>query len=99
MFDTSTFSFGKVRQGANVQAEFTLSNDGKKPFRVYKVDSDAASWSHSTIPEAAPGQKVRFKVSIDTAGMPKGESLTVVTLTTNSPLRPIINLFVAGYIE
>jgi hypothetical protein len=31
--------------------------------------------------------------------MPEGEMLTIVTLTTNCPLRPIINLFVAGWIE
>lgn len=99
MFEASTFNFGKVRQGETVTAEFVFTNDGKEPFRVYKADSDAGSWSHGAIPVAAPGQKAKFKVQIGTAGMPKGESLTIVTLTTNSPLRPVINLFVAGYIE
>lgn len=99
MFEASTFNFGKARQGETVHAEYTFSNDGKEPFCVYKVDSDACCWSHSTIPVAAPGQKVKFRIHIDTSGMPKGESLTIVTLTTNSPLRPIVNLFVAGYIE
>jgi hypothetical protein len=38
-------------------------------------------------------------VDIDTSDMPEGEMLTIVTLTTNSPLRPIVNLFIAGWIE
>lgn len=99
MFETSTFTFGKVRQGETVHAEYTFRNEGKEPFCVYKVDSDACCWSHSDIPVAAPGQKVSFRVHLDTSRMPKGESLTIVTLTTNSPLRPVVNLFVAGIIE
>jgi hypothetical protein len=31
--------------------------------------------------------------------MPKGEVLAIVNLTTNSPLRPIVNLFITGWIE
>ena len=79
-------------------AEYTFKNDGKMPFKVYKVDADAAI-SCSGVPEAAPGASVSFKIELDTADLPKGESLTIVTLTTNSPLRPIVNLFIAGFIE
>ena len=46
-----------------------------------------------------PGDEVTFRVHLDTAGLPLGEHLTTVTLTTNSPSRPIVNLFIAGYIE
>lgn len=98
-FKESTWSFGNVRQGETIDAEFTFTNDGKEPFCVYKVDSDACCWSHSTIPVAPPGQRVSFRVHLDTSKMPKGESLTIVTLTTNSPLRPIVNLFIAGFIQ
>ena len=98
-FDESTYSFGKVKKGTKVQAEFTFRNDGKKPFNVYKVNADAKAWSHSDIPAAAPGEKVTFTVTLDTTDLPKGEHLTIVTLTTDSPLRPIVNLFIAGWIE
>ena len=98
-FTTSTFQAGKVKHGETVHAEFTLTNDGKIPFNVYKVDADAAKWSHSDIPSCNPGQKIKFRVHVDTSCMPKGEMLTIVTLTTNCPLRPVINLFVAGWIE
>ena len=99
MFETSTYSFGKIRKGETVHAEFTFRNEGQKDFCVYRVNSDACCWSHSTIPVAAPGEDVTFRVHVDTKDMPLGEALTIVTLTTNSPLRPIVNLFVAGWIE
>ena len=99
MFAESTYSFGKVKKGEMVHAEFTLKNEGEKDFCVYKVNADACCWSHSDIPVAAPGKSVTFRVHVDTKDMPLGETLTIVTLTTNSPLRPIVNLFVAGWIE
>ena len=99
MFKENTYSFGKVKKGAVVNAEYTFKNNGKSPFKVYKVNADTDDWSHSDIPVADPGESVTFKVQVDTKDMPKGEALVIVTLTTNSPLRPIVNLFVAGYIE
>lgn len=97
-FKESTYSFGKVRKGEKVTASYTFKNDGKSVFKVYKVDADAKIAS-VRIPDTAPGGSMSFKVELDTADMPKGESLTIVTLTTNSPLRPIVNLFIAGFIE
>lgn len=98
-FKESTYSFGKISQGETVHASYTFKNEGKEPFCVYKVNTDASCWSHSTIPAVASGEEVTFRVHLNTEGLPKGEHLTIVTLTTNSPLRPIVNLFIAGYIE
>lgn len=99
MFETSTYSFGKIKRGETIHAEFTFRNEGKERFSVYKVNADACCWSHSDIKSAAPGESVTFRVHIETDDMPLGETLTIVTLTTNSPLRPIVNLFIAGWLE
>lgn len=98
-FETSTFSFGKVPVGTEIHATFTFKNEGKSCFCVYKVDVDACCYSHSDIPAADPGEEVSFRVHLDTKDMPKGECLKIVTLTTNSPLRPIVNLFISGILE
>ena len=98
-FEESTYSFGKIKRGETVHAQFTFKNDGKECFCIYKVNADAKRWSHSTIPAAMPGEEVTFRVHLETDHLPVGEHLTIVTLTTNSPLRPIVNLFIAGYIE
>lgn len=98
-FKESTYSFGKIKRGETVHASYTFKNDGKECFCVYKVNADAKKWSHSAIPVAKPGEEVTFRVHLDTEKLPLGEHLTIVTLTTNAPLRPIVNLFIAGYIE
>ena len=98
-FKESTFQAGKIKKGEVMKAKFTFENTGRKPFGVYKVDIDAPRWAHGGIPSTKPGDWTTFTVDIDTSSMPKGEMLVIVTLTTNSPLRPIVNLFITGWIE
>lgn len=99
MFKESTFQAGKIKKGDIVHAKFTFENAGKKPFGVYRVNIDSPKWAHGRIPPTKPGEWTTFTVDIDTSDMPEGEMLTIVTLTTNSPLRPIVNLFITGWIE
>ena len=98
-FKEGTFLAGKIKKGDKVHAKFTFQNVGKKPFGVYRVNIDAAKWAHSAIPATPAGKWTSFTVDIDTSDMPEGEMLVIVTLTTNSPLRPIVNLFITGWIE
>ena len=95
----STFSFGKVKAGTKVKGSFEISNQGKSAFKVYKIDSDSANLTVSPFKDVAPNSKGTMEVSLDTSGLPKGECLILMTLTTNSPLRPIMNLFMTGWIE
>ena len=99
IFEESTFSFGRVKQGTVIHATFKAGNEGKEPLKIYKVDINACKWSHSTFPAVAPREEVEFRVHLDTSTMPKGEALAIVTLITNSPLRPIVNLYIAGWLE
>lgn len=98
-FETSTYSFGKVKAGTQIHAAYKMKNEGKSCFCVYKLDVDSCCYSHSDIPAADPGEEISFRVHLDTKDLPKGECLKIVTLTTNSPLRPIVNLFISGTIE
>ena len=99
VFKSSTYSFGKKPAGTNVTANWEFSNMGKSPLKVYKVDVDSEQATHTAIPEIPAGGKGSLSVSLDTSGMPEGETLVIVTLTTNSPIRPIVNLFITGWIE
>ncbi len=99
MFTTSTYSFGKVRKGKKVEATFTFSNSGKSDFVVYKVDSDfAGAKLRGAIPTVKPGAKCTFTVDLDTSELPAGEALVIVRLITNSPVRPLVDLFLTGWI-
>lgn len=99
MLEASTFNFGKIKRGRVIQAEYTIKNTGKTDFKVYKIDSDSNGIETPVIPEIKPKASHTFKINVDTSKLPLGETLVLITLTTNSPSRPIINIFVTGWLE
>ena len=99
VFTTSTVDFGTVEAGAPVRVEFTFDNRGKSDFVCYKADCDTPGLTIAPVPTLAPGAKGSFAVTLDTAALPKGDVTAYLILTTNSPLRPIVNLFVVGAIK
>ena len=99
IFKSSTYSFGKIRPGTQVTASWEFTNIGRSTFKAYKVDVDAEHFTCTPVPEVGANAKGCFSVTLDTTGMPEGETLVMVTLTTNSPVRPIVNLFITGWIE
>jgi len=98
-FEESTHSFGHVKQGENVSATFTCQNKGQSTLHIHKVDVDCTPNQVSAFNDIPAGAKGEFTVSINTKNLPKGEALVIVTLTTNSPIRPIVSLFLAGWID
>jgi hypothetical protein len=99
VFDESTVSFGTVNAGAKVDATFTFANKGKSPLHFYSVDADAAGLT-ATLPADTPAQgKGSIPVKLDTSKLPKGETVIMLTLTTNCPARPLINLFLVGLVK
>lgn len=97
--DESTYSFGKVTAGKKVTGSFAIANQGKSSLRIYKTDSESPRLKADAFPDLAAGKKGSLGFTLDTKGMPKGEAVLVMTVTTNSPLRPIMNLFVTGWIN
>ena len=98
-FENSTSEFGTASEGDTVEAVFRFTNKGKSLFHCYKAETDAAGLTVSEVPDVPAGGSGEFKVSLDTKGYPKGEVSIFLTLITNSPSRPIVNLFVSGKLE
>lgn len=99
VFSTSTCSVGKLKKGSSATAEFNFSNVGKESFTIHKIDTDFPG-AKAVLPDnVGAGCKGVIRITVDTYGMPEGEMLVTATLTTNSPSRPIVNLFVTGWIE
>jgi len=97
---STTFSFNKVKAGKKVQAVFTIKNTGKSDFKVYKTDFDFEGATLATpIPVIKPGQKATVTINLDTTEMQPGEGLVIVRMITNSPTRPLLDLFLAGWID
>lgn len=99
MFESSTYEFGIVERGTLVEAAFTMTNKGKSDFIVYKVDCDTPGLEDIVISPVPAGGKAEIHFKFDTSALPKGETDAIITLTTNSPLRPIVNLFLSGAIK
>ena len=92
-FEASSLELGLVEEGAVLTGKFTVKNIGKDAFRIYKADVSEPGLT-LTLPDPVPyGSKGDVSVRVDTKGQ-SGEVLNIITLITNSPTRPIINLFV-----
>ena len=100
VFAQSTYSFGHKKQGAKLTASFVCENKGAAPLVIHKIDSDCSGAVPVSIKAPiASGSSCTLTVPLDTSSLPKGEALVIITLTTNSPSRPIVNLFLAGIID
>ena len=99
IFDESTVSFGTVKAGSQVMAEFTFTNKGKSNLKLYSMDADTQGFSAALPDETAPQKKGVIHAKLDTSKLPKGETVVMLTLTTNCPARPLINLFLVGLIQ
>lgn len=93
-FEMSTVSLGTVKGGSKLSASFPLTNNGKSVFHVFKADPDSPALAAESIPDIGPKGKGKLAFTLDTSSLPEGDNVIMITLTTNSPQRPLINLFV-----
>ena len=85
----------KVKSGEIAQGRFELINTGAGPLIIHKADKNGDDFEISCPKgEIRPGESLEIKATIDTRGI-KGEKIYTITLVTNSPKRPLVNLFVA----
>ena len=101
----SYHEFGEVKAGTPVKARYTIRNTGRSDLIIRTVEfesgegaSGAAKVETRCPLTIRPGATATLRVSLDTKGL-KGEVLDVLTLVTNSPSKPLVNLFLTGYVE
>ncbi len=99
VFETSTANLGFITKCSKADVSFTCTNRGKQPLHFYKADAESPALQPFSLTDIAPGQKESVRFTLDTSLLPKGDMVIMVTLTTNSPLRPLVNLFVAGEVR
>ena len=99
VMQSSTINLGTVKQGEKKEISFECTNRGKEAFHIYKADTEVPALKAEALPDVAPGKKENLRFTLDTAALPAGENVIMVSLTTNSPLRPLVNLFVAIVIK
>lgn len=99
-FDKGYLDLGEVEKGATAEHTIVIKNTGKSPLVIYKADSDDG---RATIQTAAPikiaaGKSANVKFTYDTSTQ-TGEFVSIITFTTNSPLRPRLDFFINGAIK
>lgn len=99
IFDEGTAIFDTVEKGTAVSATYNYTNRGKSTFHVYKLDADSPGVTVVEMEDTGAGEKGKVCVTLDTSQLPEGDATIMLTLITNSPLRPIVNLFLAGVVK
>lgn len=99
VMQSSTINLGTVKKGETKEISFECTNRGKETFHIYKADAEVPALKAVALPDVAPGKKENLRFTLDTAALPEGENVIMVSLTTNSPLRPLVNLFIAGIVR
>ena len=93
----SSHNFGTVAKGEAVTATFQLRNTGQSPLVLHKIDTQE-NVKISSPTTVAPGEKFTLTATVNTSAC-KGEQIFTITLVTNSPNRPLVNLFVTGKVN
>ena len=98
----SYFEFGEVTAGTRIEARYQIKNTGRSDLIIRTVEfesgegaSGAAKVETRCPLTIRPGATATLRVSLDTAGL-NGEVLDVLTLVTNAPAKPLVNLFLTG---
>lgn len=101
----SYFEFGEVAAGTHIDARYQIKNTGKSDLIIRTVEFESgegasrAARVESRCPiTVRPGATATLKVSLRTDGL-SGEVLDVLTLVTNAPSKPLVNLFLTGYVK
>lgn len=95
-FTGSTVNLGTAPKGAKLTAEFTCTNRGKTALHFFQADAESPALTLAeALADIAPSKKGSVRFTLDTSSLETGENVIMVSLTTNSPLRPLVNLFVA----
>lgn len=98
--DRSAVEFHQTVAGGTIQAGFVLSNKGKSTLVIYKIDNSHPGIRVDMPQEVEPGSKAQVDITIPgTETKIPGEVIYTISLTTNAPSRPTINLLVYGNIK
>ena len=100
--DRSYFEFGEVKKGATVNATYSIRNKGKNPLTIHHIDGrgNAAEIQTKLPLTIKSGGKAEVKIKLDTAALDyQGEVIEVLTVITDAPSKPILNLFITGNVK
>ena len=98
--EPSFHHFGDARRGDRLTREIKLTNEGKSPLIIRWIDQTHGVTSNlRTGTSIAPGQSIRFTVTLTVPDTADGTYIGTMTLVTNDPIRPARDLRLAASIR
>lgn len=98
-YDTTEKVFGKVLKGDSITVYFNISNNGKKPLKIRKIQSNCGcTGALLNATEIKKGKTEQIALTFFTEGRSSGEEEKTITVITNDPRRPISKLIIRGEI-
>ncbi len=93
------FDFGKVAAGELVEAEFNLTNQGKKKLNFRKIKSNCSCVAYEVrSKDLKKGKSQLLKLKFDTSGR-RGNQYKTVTIFSNDPVSPTQMVTIKGTIQ
>lgn len=95
---SSSFNFGEVDASEPITATFELINRGYSTLKIYRIydDQNALEIQAPKSVNASTSFTIKAKVKETSK---EGNPIYTITLVTNSPARPLVNLFITGKIK
>lgn len=93
------YNFGSALSGPPVKHVFAIRNVGKAPLKIVQVVTSCGCTAAKPSKQVlAPGEVATIAATVDTR-FEHGHSLSVVTLATNDPQKPQIELKIVGNVR
>jgi len=96
VFETRAFNFGKIVQGASVEHEFIIKNEGNEELVIRKWKPGCGCTSSQ--PDKMilmPGESTSAKAIFNSTGQ-SGNIHKAITVVTNDPVEPVVILYISG---
>jgi len=99
LFESETYDFGVVKDGATVEYSFKFKNTGKSILKILKVKASCGCTATEQLETILKkGKSSEIKMTFNSTGR-KGNQHKTITVITNDPEKPVVVLHVQGTVE
>lgn len=99
LFETESYDFGTIKDGANVEYSFKFQNTGKSTLKILKTKASCGCTATEPVKTVLKkGESSEIKIVFNSTGR-KGNQHKTITVITNDPDKSVIVLHVQGTVE